>query len=379
MLSFPIGFGPIDLKNTTMKLRDGFGNDIYSPTVASTEAQGSTVIEITAGTMGSSVPVGAHCYFAGDSTKYRVTARTLDATGADEVQSMAANTATAGTFTLTIVFPPGNSGKTAVTGNIAFDAASSVVQTAVDAAMADQAVNGVDYTAGDITVAGGPCNTTPVTFTYDGTSCAKKNWGLMTVDGTLLVGGSAGVVTTTTPGERPGSTESITITPVLVSALSGGEAITFSGIELSIGVGEGNLTYDEVREVEVLLDRGLLDEARLGDETPLSVGFGFTWKFIRTISGAATPSVEEALKRIGPAADWTTTAAGECALYALDLVLENKPACVAANELHEEIVFPEFMHTSLSHDADAGLVTCDGICRATTATVTRKDLSGSTP
>lgn len=375
----PVGFAPIDLKSCTVKLRDGFGNDIYSPTVAATETLGSTVIEITVGTMGKSVPVGAHCTFAGDTTKYRVTARTVDATGADEVQSLSANTATGGTFTVTIVFPAGNSGKTVTTAAIAYDAASSAVQTAVDTAMAGQAINGVTYTAGDITVAGGPCNTTAVTFTYDGTSCAKKDWGTMTVDGASLTGGSAGTVTTTTPGEAVGATESITITPTLAKALSGGEAITFSGIELSIEVGEGNLTYDETREVEIMLDRGILDEARLADETPLAVSFGFTWKFIRTIAGSATPSVEEALKRIGPAANWTSSAVGECAPYALDLIIENKPTCTETNELHEEIVFPEFYYTALNHDAEAGLVTCEGICNATMATVTRKNLSGSTP
>jgi hypothetical protein len=367
----------IDLKNVTVKLRDGFDNDVYSPTVASTEAEDATVIEITTGTMGASVPVGAHCTFAGDTTKYRVTARTLDATGADEVQSLSANTGT-GTFTLTVVFPPGNSGKTVTTGNIAIDAASSAVQTAIDAAMAGEAVNGVDYTAGDITVAGGPADTSPTTFTYDGTSCAKLNWGTMTLDDTGITG-TAGTISVTTPGEAAGATESITITPALVVALSGGEAITFSGIELSAELGEGNLTYDETREVEILLDRGILDEARLGDEQPMAVSFTFTWKFIRAISGASTPSIEQALKNTGPASTWTTADSNTCAPYAVDIVLENVPPCSGVGELDEEIVFPAFYYTSLSHDADAGQVSVDGICNAKEATVTREDLSGSTP
>jgi hypothetical protein len=381
LLTLPVGFAgaAIDLKNVTFKLRDGFANGVYSPTVSGTAAQGASLVNLTTGTMGVSVPVGAHCYFAGDLTKYRVTARTVNA-GVDEVQSLAANTATGGTFDITFTLPSGNSGATVDVTLIDYDETSANIQTAVDTAFAGQYISGTLYTAGDIAVTGGPASTTPVVFTFSGASAAKHQWPQTTIDDTNLTGGSGGAFTTTTEGAAAGATDSISITPTLAAALSGGEAITFAGIELTMEVGEGNMTYDITRNIELLRDRGVLDTARLGDEEGVEVEFSFTWKFIKALPNATTPSIEDFLFREGAAAAYTSAGIGDCDPYAVTIVLENKPTCkLTSGELDEEIVFPAFYYTSLNHDAEAGTVTCSGICNVTKPTVTRKDLSGSSP
>jgi len=138
----------------------------------------------------------------------------VGSTGDDEVQSLSANSASGGTFTLTVVLPPGNAGDTATTANIAYDAAAAAIQTSIDTAMAAKTINGVAYSAGDITVAGGPAHTTPTTFTYDGTSATNKNWGIMTVDGALLTGGGPGTITTTTPGAGNIAEDWTTVSPL---------------------------------------------------------------------------------------------------------------------------------------------------------------------
>jgi hypothetical protein len=362
-----VAFAPIDLKDATVRLLDGFSNLTSSPTVTGVEAIGSTVIDINPGTMEITVPVGAHLTIAGDTTKYEVTARTIEATGVDEVQSAAAIASTSGNFTFGITLP----GNTIVqTGNVVFSATSAAIQTLVDTALAGLVVGGITYTAGDVTVAGGPINTTPVTFTFDGASVLKQNIAAITTTDVDLNDATPPVMSTTTPGEAVGSTESVTITPALVIATTGGEAITFLPIELEIKLGEGNFTYDETREVEYIRDRGILDTYREGDEQPMDVSFDFTWEFIKAIVGSGTPTIEEALKNTGEASTWVSSnTADPCAAYVVDVEIVNAPDC--GGILAEVIRLPQFFYTQLSHDSDAASVAVTGQCNATNAVITR--------
>lgn len=365
-----VAFAPIDLKDAIVRLLDGFGNDTNSPTVDTGGAsQGASVIPLTEASMGITVPVGAHVKFAGDETKYEVTARTLNAAGEDEIQTLGSIASTSGNWTLTITLP----GNTAVTtANLAFNATSGSIQTAVDNALAGLAVNGVNYTAGDVTVAGGPINTTPVTLTFDGASVDKLNIAPVVTNDVDLNDSTPPVVTETNRGVPAGSTDDITITPVLAIALSGGEAVTFLPIELEIKIGEGNFTYDENREVEFIRDRGTLDTYREGDEQPMDVTFDFTWEFIKAISGATTPTIEDALKQQGPAAVWTSSnTADPCAAYVVDIEIVNAPDC--GGILAEVIRLPLFFYTQLSHDTDAAQVSVTGQCNATRAVITRTE------
>jgi hypothetical protein len=364
-------FAPIDLKDAIVRLKDGFGNlynsETFVPTVDTAGASlGASLVPITPGTFDPTVPVGAHVRFEGDLTKYEVTARTLSA-GVDEVQSMATSTATGGTFTLSLTLP-GNTAAT--TTALAFDATSATIQTAVDVALAGLEVDGVTYTAGDVAVTGGPANTTATTYTYSGNSVTNHPIAMMTVNGTSLTGGAAGAITQTTSGEAVGSTLSITIDPDLEDAVVSGDDITFLPIELEIQLGEGNMTYDENREVVFIRDRGALDTYKEGDEQPMDVSFDFTWEFIRAVAGGTTPTIEEALKRIGAASTWTSSNTGDpCAPYVVDVEIVNAPDC--GGILAEVIRLPYFFYTQLSHDSSAAQVSVTGQCNATQAVITR--------
>ena len=119
----------------------------------------------------------------------------------NEVQSLAASGASAGTFAITVgVYDAGAKlvRQIPVTG-IAYNAAPAAIQTAVDAAV-DAVV--AAYTNGDITVAGaGTADANPTTFTYDGTSVAGLSHPLSTVDGTGLTGGGSEAFSQTTDGQ----------------------------------------------------------------------------------------------------------------------------------------------------------------------------------
>jgi len=140
--------------------------------------------------------------------------------------------------------------------------------------------------------------------------------------------------------------------------------------EITVKIGEGNLTYSEKREMEYVRDRGLLDTVREGDEQPIDVTMDFTWEWLKglTTSGAV-PTIEDALKNRGAASDWVSSSADPCEPYCVDIQVFYSPPC---GETYDEvIVLPDFRQTDLSHDLRAGTVSITGQCNATEATVTR--------
>jgi len=149
------------------------------------------------------------------------------------------------------------------------------------------------------------------------------------------------------------------------------DGTTPTALSITVKIGEGNLTYTESRNVEYILDRGLLDEVRLGDEIPLDVNFDFVWEYIsgNTTTTTNVPTVEDALKAQNNAAAWTSTDSDICRPFAVDLILTHTPACATADS--ETITFPDFRWDSLDHDLRAGTVACVGRSNATEATKVR--------
>ena len=139
---------------------------------------------------------------------------------------------------------------------------------------------------------------------------------------------------------------------------------------IEVKIGAGNLTYSEKVTREYTLDRGLLDEVRDGDEVPMDIRFDFVWEYIKDSSSGATPTVEDALKRIGAAADWVSTDADACRPYAVDLVITYTPTPSTCGD-KEIITLSDFRYESLDHDLRAGTVAVTGKSNATMATVVR--------
>lgn len=105
------------------------------------------------------------------------------AAGTDEVQSLIVD-ATGGTFTLTY------SGQT--TAAIDFDATAAEIQAALEALS--------NIAVGDVTCAGGPVNTTPVTITFGGTLDHRNVAAITSNAGSLTGGASTATMATDTAG-----------------------------------------------------------------------------------------------------------------------------------------------------------------------------------
>ena len=147
---------------------------------------------------------------------------------------------------------------------------------------------------------------------------------------------------------------------------------------LEVKVGEGNLSYSESRNIQYTLDRGKLDEVREGDEVPVDVTLAFTWEYLRAslASSGATPSVEEALKNIGNAADWVSSDSDGCRPYAVDIEIINAPTPSFCGD-KETITLADFRYEKLDHDMKAGTVSVTGKCNVTQAAVVRAAQSSS--
>lgn len=117
----------------------------------------------------------------------------------DEVQSIAVyeDTVSGGTFTLTITLKSGESFTTAA---IAYNANAATIQGAINTAATNASV--ASWTNGDITVAGGPLTTDPISLTFDGGSVSGQNHPLASADGASLSGGgSMGEISASTEGQ----------------------------------------------------------------------------------------------------------------------------------------------------------------------------------
>lgn len=170
--------------------------------------------------------------------------------------------------------------------------------------------------------------------------------------------------------ETTGNTTGITLSTGLKTAVSDDAVITTYPNELSVKVGEGNLTYSEKVNREYTRDRGALDTVRNGDEEPVEVQLDAVWEWLRASTGA-TPTIEDALKKRGVASAWASSSADACEPYAVDIEIHYVPDC--GTEETEVILLEDFRYESLDHDLSAGTISVSGKCNRTTATVERLD------
>jgi len=364
----------IELRDATITIKDGLSGtgliNEATPGATDTDVNIDAVSVNRPNTL--KVPVGARFTVgtAGNTTKYTVTARALSV-GIDEVQTITGTGATTGGVDITLTIAPNPALPSAtpiVVGpiTVTFDAASAAIQTAIDNAVG-ALLN--TYVAGDITVAGGALNTSPVTLTYDGNSVTKANHSILTVGSGGYDGTVSGI--DTTEGEFADQVMNITFSPAWGTPTPvDDDVITFLPIEVEVKIGDGNLTYTENVELEYELDRGVLDSVKKGDEQPLEVTIDFIYEFVTTGTGEAITPVD-ALKGIRGAAEFTSSSTDACEPFAVDLEINHDPGTCGGLVETELTLFPDFRYDSLEFDLDEAAISTTGRCNATEPTITR--------
>jgi hypothetical protein len=161
------------------------------------------------------------------------------------------------------------------------------------------------------------------------------------------------------------ATTTIVIYPALLMPVTVSEVINVVGNGIYLKLGEGTLTYSEKRNLIYVRDRGFIDTMKIGDDEPMDVSFDFTWEFLRSATGTP-PTIEEAIKQIGGASGWVSTAIDPCEPYCVNVWILDIPPCGTDAE---SIQLPEFRWTGFDHDLKGGKVSVKATCNVLQATV----------
>jgi hypothetical protein len=175
-------------------------------------------------------------------------------------------------------------------------------------------------------------------------------------------------VTARTPANTSPTTN-ITFTPAWVAnAPVNADVITFLPQQIEVKIGEGNLTFTESKEYEYLLDRGILDAVKEGDEQPLEVELEFVYEHITTGTSEAITPVD-AFKNKGNADEWVSSSDDLCEPYCVDIEIQHDVPCGTSQD--ELTILPEFRYDDLEFNLQDATISVSGKCNATEATVTR--------
>ncbi len=203
-------------------------------------------------------------------------------------------------------------------------------------------------------------------ITVSGFSKAIPVGNTFTIVGSTLVF----TVVSTTGGATP---TAIVFTPAIATASGvpvNAAVVAVGPNVLRVRVGEGNLTYEEKRNVEYVREKRQIDLGfvRLGDDEPTDVSIDMVWEFL-TADTTEPPSIEDALKKEGQAAAWVTSGADPCEPYCVDVEVIYTPPCSGVKA--ERILLKEFRYESIPHDLKAGTFSAKGKCKAQKAIKTR--------
>jgi hypothetical protein len=327
---------------------------------------------------------------------------------ADEVQVAAqfGRAPSGGTYDL--YFKDEDANAFSVTG-LAYNATAAAVTTAVDSAATTASYP--SWTNGDIVIAesgAAGISDGTLTFTFSGASVDDKNWDTIVVDGASLTGvtvssgttlGLQSVSLNTADTDRAPvggrftiATETgtpihtitarvldennvslaVTFTTAIASAVSDSDVITFLPQRITVSIGEGDLTWNESREMLYDLDRDQLDTVRLGAETPLEIDLAFTFEYVTTESGQAITPVD-AIKQTGEASEWVSSATDQCEPYAVDIYVVHCVPC--GTDQDQDFLFQDFRWESLDYSIQDASIAVSGRCNVTDATTTRSSNS----
>lgn len=129
--------------------------------------------------------------------------------------------------------------------------------------------------------------------------------------------------------------------------------------EVTVKVADGEISWEETRELAVEKDRMNLDTIEVMEDNPLSVSMSFIWDYFE---GDAVDSIYEAIKG-DTDTPWVSTDANSCTSKACDIEIEFTPGC--STEKKEVITLQKFHWQSISPATGNRLISVTGICNVT--------------
>lgn len=211
------------------------------------------------------------------------------------------------------------------------------------------------------------------TLTIDTIVLNTADVDLVPVGARFTIAGETAPTVHVVTGRTPTSTSPTTVItfspPLGAGTYADGGVLTFAPQQLTIKVGDGNITYTEKNEYEYLLDRGDLDTVREGDEQPMDVKLECVYEHVTT-GTAEQISPIDALKGKYGAAEWVSSSGDLCEPYAIDIEVLHTPPCGTAQK--ERTTFPDFRAESREISFKDATISVSGKCNASEAIVARE-------
>lgn len=134
--------------------------------------------------------------------------------------------------------------------------------------------------------------------------------------------------------------------------------------EVTVTIGDGDLSVTETRNLEYLLDRGVLSSVREGDDVPVEVSFDCRWEKIAGDGSGGADDIYKILKGIDPYT--TSTDTDTCAPYACDIVVAYDPTCGVGSGT---MTLPDFRMEKCDFSFKNGTLSFSGKCNVTAPTL----------
>ena len=261
-------------------------------------------------------------------------------------------------------------------------------------------VDGSGYTPGNATAA-----STTASALAGATSVAVTMTGAFAAGDAVTFAGVSGSYVVTAALAAPGT---LTFSPGLAGAVASSAAVTRtngtsappsidpatgavifgSGKTCLVKVGTGNVTWDEKAAREYILNQGLLDKVRNGNQAPVDVNFegqyefylnndyGGNWSPGGTGTGIGLLEIVKGtygMSRVDAiASSFTSTDPDGCQPYACDLYVIDSPFCNPSAAGSTEVLrFAKFRHESVKGDWKTGMFTISGKCNILFPTAVR--------
>ncbi len=162
---------------------------------------------------------------------------------------------------------------------------------------------------------------------------------------------------------------SLEVYPELPSSVNPADEISILGRCASVKIGDGSLSWDETTNYEYEMDRGEIDAVAEGEDEPVTVNLSMVYEYVASVVGSNVPTPVEILKQKGEAANWISTGADPCELYAVDLEVDYKPPCDLP---HEITTFRELRWDSINPNFQDSSIEMRARCKAVEPVVHRR-------
>lgn len=332
----------IELEDMLLYFQEGFSGtsaiDEATPAISDTKMGVDTHVLRDSRT---NVPIGARFTTAGIPT-----VRTVTGSNNSQQWTLDLDTATAGTFDITV--------NGATESGVAFDVTDSTLEAALEA-LAGVGVGNV--TVVEVT------NVYTITFL---STLANLSTNTLTVDGSSLTAANSEVLTVIQTGLV---TWEFDFTPAIVTGLvpADDDAITWYPRRLEFEPEGGEFEWTQTKERIIRKPRGQIKGSRKGIEQEMTVTTSFPFEFLRAQTTATDELDEltpyEVLEQEGFASDWMPSShGGVCEPYSIDLVIVDKPDCLSQQA--QVWIFPQFDYTDLGPTVSEGIINLTGSCVA---------------